>query len=135
MANIFSLRIKKNEVIKTINTAGILAIILGAFSLLIYLIFSATNNGVPFGASLSSLIWGVSIFFILGLGVCLRNRVFAVGLIIYFIIDRISSIVLLTISGNMVGVMSTLIFGVFFMVVFLRGAKAIFVYHKHIKKK
>lgn len=132
---IFSLRIKKSKVISTINNAGLLSILLAIYSILVYFFVLAMGQSMPFEMDLTSMLISSGLFLILGLGVYFKNRVFAVALVVIYFLDRISSLVLFSLNGNIISSVISFLIGIIFTMYFIRGAKAVFVYHKHIKKK
>ena len=134
MINLFSLRIKKSKVVSTINNAGLLSILLAIYTFLVYLFVLAIGQSMPFEIDLMSMILGVGLFLILGLGVYFRNRFFAVALVVIYALDRLFSLVVFILNGDVISSILGLFVGFVFTMYFLRGAKAVFVYHKHFKK-
>jgi len=134
MVNFFSLKIKKSKVIPTINNAGLLSILLAVYSMLVYFFVLAIGQSMPFEMDLNSMMISAGLFLILGLGVYFRNRFFAIVLVIVYILDRISSLVLFSLNGNIISSVISFFIGIVFTMYFIRGAKAVFVYHKHLKK-
>ena len=133
MDNIFSLRISKNKVLPTIQMAGGLAIFISIFSLIIFFVFIIKD----LSDSLSIILFILTpvLLLLLGVGVLFKNRFSAIVLIVVYVIDRILSTIFSAISGNERAAIIAGIMGVFFTMYFIRGAKATFVYHKHIKNK
>ena len=131
MDNLFTLRIRKDKVVRTIMNAGVLAMGLVLFTLLWHLLTLGFVSGSL--ATIGTFI-GVLVFLILGVGILLKSRIAAVMLVVVYGIERVFNLIYYSISGNeSLAAISTVI-GVFFFMVFLRGAKATMVYHRHLKR-
>lgn len=125
MMDFFTLRIRKNKVMYTIKEAALA----GFFVAFMTLMFGFMTPGIMNAAYITE----IAAYILLSFGVLFRNRLSAVLITLYFFIAKVYLFILFSASGQTVAAMSQIFVGALFMMVFLRGTKAIFVYHKHIK--
>lgn len=131
MKDIFSLKIKKNKVVETIKAAGWFGIFIAAFTPIAFIILNDVNSI----STLDLIILGSwsLLYLVLGIGTLLKSRFSAISLLILYIIDTIYLFIIIAIGGmsNIGGI----IVRIFLSMIFVRGAKATIIYHKHLKKK
>ncbi len=124
MENIFSLKIRKDKVIgiiKQTSGLGIAVAILTLISafivdpLIVYLLIAL-------------------IVFVLSIGIYFKSRFCVVLLFAIYSADMFLIFIFGSIRGGEVSTMvAPIVIHIFFLILFLKGVKAIFIYHKYIK--
>ncbi|MBU0616014.1 MAG: hypothetical protein KJ601_08050 [Nanoarchaeota archaeon] len=127
---IFSLKIRKDKVKETINTAGGIGIFFAIMTVVSYFLFNPVFDEFSFAIT---LITGILIA-LLSMLVFLKSRIASILLLVLFTLDRIGGIVIYTVQQNIGAFVSTIFIGAVFFMALLRGAKATIIHHKHIKK-
>lgn len=138
MENIFSLRIKKDKVIETINQGAGIGITIAIMTIVYALLIGPYLVGIDSISKITLLIiCGIVTLF--SIGIYFKSRFCAVSLLVVYFIDIIflfiSGILSKNSSATYNPAISGIIIHIFFFIILLRGTKAIFIYHKYIKNR
>ncbi len=132
--NFFTLKIRKDKVIETINVAAGLGIFIAIFSIILF--FWLVPKSEFYSTNLIIVLGELLVYLLLSLGVFLKSRISAILLLAIFIFDKISiGIYAIIYNMGIVSPTSNFIVGFFIAFLLLRGVKATFVYHKYMKSK
>lgn len=124
MMDFFTLKIRKDKVNYTIKEAALAGFFV-AFSTMMIAFFTPSGFNALYIAD-------ISMYVLLSFGVLFNNRLSAVLITIYFSAAKIFLFIMLSVSGMIIGAILQILIGLLFAVIFLRGTKAVFLYHKHL---